>query len=351
MPRFRSNLTAAGLILASVTLSVAAQAQTATTKPAAPAASPTPSAPAAPAATVTPAAVPPGLIGAWGGDSSCGSDVAVFRADGTVLNADAPSGTPPLAFTVSGDSITMSDGKQSGTFAFALSDQAVAWSNGVSMVLKERCADQTPFAAALNTAANATPGADAIPAGPLPDQLSALAGQPLPYQGSTVQIHAVQSLTPHKAIYTDITALPDPQAISGDARLYYRIFPTSQAASAYVSLASNEPTSFLREPHGAGFFSTDSAVDQGPQDGKAAPVTINCLRFHPRHYEKIVVSCFAALPGSKIVAGAERSFLLPEGKALNPKDMGQAADLTDTLALTGAAIAKLRLFLAAHPQP
>ncbi|MCB8878982.1 hypothetical protein ACELLULO517_01960 [Acidisoma cellulosilytica] len=331
----RPTLVAACLLAATALSPFAALAQTNTaTTPAAP-----------------PAAVPPGLIGAWGSDSSCTGDVAIFRADGTVINPGAPDGATALSFTVSGDGITLSDGKQSGTFAFALSDQAVAWSNGASMVLKERCADQAPFAAALNTAANAPGNAATIPAGPLPDQISALAGQPLTVQGNPVQIQSVQSHAPKKAIYTNITALPDPQAIPGDARLYYRIFPTAAAAASYVSLAADDQASFLREPHGAGFFSTASATDEGPQGSKPTPVTIDCLRFHPKRLQKVVISCFAAMPGSKLVAGAEQSFALPPGKTIDPKDMGQQDNLTQVLSLTGLSIGKLRGFLADHPQP
>ena len=343
MPRFRSHSIAAGLMAMTMLSPLTARAQTTATAPA----------PHTAPATVpasAPAAAPPGLIGAWGSDSSCTSDVAIFRADGLVINPAAPSGTPPLAYTVSGSGITLSDGKQSGTFAFALSDQAVAWSNGVSMVLKERCADQAPFASAM-TAAPALPAAAAIPAGPLPDQLRALAGRPLPYQGSLVQIQSVLSQAPQKAIYTDVTALPDGQAIPGAAKLFYRVFPTAAAAATYVSLANDDQASFVREPRGAGFFSTASAVDEGPADSKSAPITINCLRFHPKRLQTIVVSCFAQMPGSRLVAGAQRHFALPRAQTAGAKDMGPQDDLTQTLTLTGSAIGQLRGFLAAYPQP
>lgn len=337
MLRFRPTLTAA-ILIGTVALAPMAQAQSSAT-PVTATATPAPSAAAA---------VPPGLVGAWGSDSSCTSDVAIFRADGTVLNPAAPADTPPLSFTATGDSITLTEGKQSGTFAFALSDQAVAWSNGSSMVLKERCADQTPFAAGLN-AASAAPGhAMAIPAGPLPDQLRALAGQPVPYQGSTVQIQAVSSSAPKTALYTGISALPDPQAINGDARLFYRIFPTPAAAAAYVSLAANDQASFLRERRGAGFFSTASAVDEGPQSSKTAPISISCLRFHSRRVGDLAISCFAQMPNTRLVAGAERRFALAKGA--QAKDMGPADNLTQTLALTGIAIGQLRDFLTTHPQ-
>ena len=343
--RFRPTLTLAVLIGTATAFAPMAQAQSSATPPVT-------SAPPAPTPTPTPApapaVVPHGLVGAWGSDSSCTGDVAIFRADGTVLNPAAPAGTPPLSFTVTADSITLTEGKQSGTFAFALSDQAVAWSNGSSMVLKERCADQTPFAAGLN-AAGAVPGhVMAIPAGPLPDQLRALAGQPVPYQGSTVQIQAVSSSAPKAALYTDISAVPDSQAVPGDARLFYRIFPTAAAAASYVSLAATNDASFLRERRGAGFFSTATAVDEGPQRSKTAPIAISCLRFHSKRAGDVAISCFAQMPHTRLVAGAERHFALPAGAKV--KDMGPADNLTQTLALTGVAIGQLRDFLASHPQ-
>ncbi|HZZ58110.1 MAG TPA: hypothetical protein VFE31_09790, partial [Opitutaceae bacterium] len=212
-----------------------------------------PSASTAPTPAPVSAPPPPGLIGAWGGDSSCTADVAVFRADGTVLNPAAPPGTPPLSYSINGDSITLSQGTQSGTFAFALSDQAVAWSNGSAIVLKERCADQSPFAADLKAAAASPTPPAPVPAGALPDQLRMLAGQPVPFQGGSVQIQSVVSDAPKKAIYVGVIARPDPQAIGGDARLFYRIFPTPAAAADYVSLDVEKATSFLREPHGSGF--------------------------------------------------------------------------------------------------
>ncbi|MCB8874026.1 hypothetical protein [Acidisoma silvae] len=347
--RFRSHSIAAGLMAMTVLSPLAARAQATA---AAPASNPAPATVPTSVPTSVPAAAPPGLIGAWGSDSSCTSDVAIFRADGLVINPAAPSGTPPLAYAVSGGGITLSDGKQSGTFAFALSDQAVAWSNGASMVLKERCADQAPFASAM-TAAPGLPAAApaAIPAGPLPDQLRALAGRPLPYQGSLVQIQSVLSQTPQRAIYTDVTALPDSQAIPGAAKLFYRVFPTAAAAASYVSLANDDQASFVREPRGAGFFSTASAVDEGPGDSKSAPITISCLRFHPKRLQAIVVSCFAQMPGSRLVAGAQRNFALPRVQTAGAKDMGPQDDLTQTLALTGSVIGQLRGFLAAYPQP
>lgn len=345
MLRFRPTLTAAVLIGTATLLAPMAMAQSSATPPAT---SATPTPPAAPIPASAPAVVPRGLVGAWGADSSCTGDVAIFRADGTVLNPAAPANTPPLSFTVTGDSITLTEGQQSGTFAFALSDQAVAWSNGSSMVLKERCADQTPFAAGLSAAGTVPGHAVTIPAGPLPDQLRALAGQPVPYQGNTVQIQAVSSTTPKTALYTDISALPDSHSIPGDARLFYRIFPTPAAAAAYVSLAADNRASFLREKRGAGFFSTASAVDEGPQSSKTAPVSISCLRFHSRRVGDVAVSCFAQMPNTRLVAGAERHFASAAGA--KAKDMGPTDNLTQTLALTGVAIGQLRGFLATHPQ-
>ncbi len=92
------------------------------------------------------------LLGAWGSDSSCTADVVVFRADGTVLDTGAVPGTPRTTYSTSGDTITLSQGSKTGRFALAVSDQAVAWSNGTAIVLKERCADQSQFASDLGPA-------------------------------------------------------------------------------------------------------------------------------------------------------------------------------------------------------
>jgi hypothetical protein len=344
MLRFRPTLPALGLTLATASLPAAAFAQPGSAAQAPTRAATAGAAPGAPAASV-----PPGLVGAWGSDSSCTADVAIFRADGTVLNPAAPAGTPPVTYTVNGDSITLAQGGQSGTFAFALSDQAVAWSNGSAIELKERCADQSPFAAALKTAASAPAGTAAIPAGPLPDQIRALAGEPVLFQGQMVEIQAVESSSQKTLPYTGFRAKLDPQKIGQDAHLLYRIFPTAAAAADYVSLASDKQTSFLHEPHGSGFFSTASAMDEGPADAKAPPVSINCLRFHPKRMLAVTISCFAQMPGTKLVAGGEQTFTLPKGTKAN--DMGPKDDLSQTLSLTGLAISQLRGFLAAYPQP
>ncbi len=354
MLRFHPTLPAFGLMLAAAALPAAAMAQTA----AAAGTMPTPSPPSAPAGTAPapvpapmPAAVPPGLVGAWGSDSSCTDDVAIFRADGTVLNPAAPAGTPPLTFSVDGNTITLTEGGQSGVFAFALSDQAVAWSNGSAIELKERCADQSPFAALLKTAAlpqtpNAPPPAASIPAAPLPDQIRALAGLPVPFQGQMVEIRSVRAETAQP--YTGFVARPDPAEIAGDARLFYRIFPTPAAAGDYVSGHTDSPASFAYEPHG-GFFTTAAAVDEGPGDTKATPIPISCLRFHPEHRLRVTISCFAAMPGTRLVAGGQKAFPLPEDATA--KNTGSGQDLSQTLTLTGLAISQLRAFLAAHPQP
>jgi hypothetical protein len=55
------------------------------------------------------------------------------------------------------------------------------------------------------------------------------------------------------------------------------------------------------------------------------------------------------MPGTRIVTGGQESFPLPKTAPI--KDTGAADDLSQTLALTGLAISKLRLFLAAYPQP
>lgn len=328
------RLPATGLLLAVASLGTPAKAQT-------------------PAPGPATAAVPPGLIGAWGSDSSCSGDVAVFRPDGTVVNPQAAAGTPPVTYSVNGDSITLTQGSQSGTFAFALSDQAVAWSNGSAISLKERCADQAAFAAGGHpppaTPPTAAPAqADPTAAPSLTDQIQALAGQPLSYQGGTLRIRSVQSETARKPTFTGYAAQPDPSVIGGDARLFYRIFPSPVAAADYVRLRPGQTGGFVNERHGEGFFSTAGATDEGPADRKASPVRIACLRFHPKRTLTVTITCFAQMPGSALVAGARRSFALPPGAKAT--DMGPKDDLTQTLALAGLAISQLRTLQSA-PQP
>jgi len=142
-------------------------------------------------------------------------------------------------------------------------------------------------------------------------------------------------------VYSEVIAHPDPDVVGAGAALLYRIFPTAAAAAAHVSLATDQPTSFLHEHRGAGFFSTEAAADEG---NAAKPVTIDCLRFHPRGVEQVDISCFAQMPGSRLVAGGRQSFPLPAGT--KPNDMGSKDDLSETLDLTSLAIDTLRGFLA-----
>jgi len=304
---------------------------------------------------------PQGLLGAWGDDSSCLADVAVFRADGTVAPASAapagaaaagaaPAGAAPDApvttYAVSGNTITFTQGQKTEAFAFGLNGQAIAWSNGSIMVLKERCADQTPFAAEMKTgtAAPAAAAAVATAALPLFDQVKAMAAQPVVYNGVAIKVLSVDAhpepdqdkTAPTHGV---ITAIPDPQAAGPEAKLLYHVFPTEAAAANYVSLSQNQQGSFVYAGRGPGFFSTISAKDEGPS-GQAAPVTIDCLRFHPKGRQSVTISCFAHMPGTPLVAGGEQSFPLPQ-KA-DKRDMGPKEDLTEVLDLTGIAISQLR---------
>jgi hypothetical protein len=295
---------------------------------------------ALPVPALAQAAPPSPLLGAWGSDSGCTADVVVFRADGTVVDTGAVAGTPRTTYGTTGDTVTFTQGDKTGQFALAVSGQAVAWSNGTSIVLKERCADQSQFAS------------DAGPA-PAPmslyDQIRALAAAPLRFNGITIKVAAVEghtALAPSTsgALYSEVIAHPDPGVVGADAALLYRIFPTPAAASANVSLAQSMRTSFIYEHRGAGFFSTASAADDGKTGSAAKPVTIDCLQFHPKGAGRVEISCFAQMPGSRLVAGGRQSFPLAAGA--KARDMGPKDDLSETLDLTGLAIATLRGFLA-----
>ncbi len=281
------------------------------------------------------------LLGAWGSDSSCTADVVVFRADGTVLDTGAVPGTPRTTYSVDGDTITLTQsdetgGNKAGRFALAIGDQAVAWSNGTAIVLKERCADQSPFASDLGPA----------PAAPsLYEQIRALAAEPLHFNGVAIKVVGVDghtALTPsaNQPLYSEVVAHPDPDTVGAGATLLYRILPTAAAATAHVSLAADARTSFIHEHHGAGFFSTATATDEGNAGSAAKPVTIACLRFHPKGIERVDISCFAQMPGLRLVAGGRQSFPLPA--AAKPNDMGSKDDLSETLDLTSLAIDQLR---------
>jgi hypothetical protein len=280
------------------------------------------------------------LLGAWGSDSSCTADVVVFRADGTVIDTGAVAGTPRTTYSASGDSITFTQGDKTGQFALAVADQAVSWSNGTSIVLKERCADQSQFASDLGPA-------------PAPlslyDQVRALAAEPLHFNGVAIKVASLEghtALAPgaNGPVYSEVIAHPAPAAVGANAALLYRIFPTEAAAAAHVSLAADMRTSFIYEHRGAGFFSTAAAADEGNAGSTAKPVTIDCLRFHPKGTERVEISCFAQLPGSRLVAGGRQSFSLPAGA--HPNDMGSKDDLSETLDLTSLAIDTLRGYVA-----
>jgi hypothetical protein len=302
----------------------------------------------APARAQTAIASP--LLGAWGSDSSCTADVVVFRADGTVVDTGAVAGTPRTTYSIAGDTITFTQsdktgGDKTGQFALAIADQAIAWSNGASIVLKERCADQGQFAGDL--------GPSPAPQS-LFDQIRALAAQPLHFNGVAIKVVAVDSHTAlapaaNGPLYSEVIAHPDPGVVGADAALLYRIFPTEAAAAAHVSLAADARTSFIYEHHGAGFFSTAAAADEGNAGGAAQPVTIDCLRFHPKGAGHVEISCFAQMPGSRLVAGGRQSFPLPAAAKAN--DLGSKDDLSETLDLTSLAIDTLRGFAAASPTP
>ena len=284
------------------------------------------------------------LLGAWGSDSSCTADVVVFRADGVVIDTGAVAGTPRTTYATSGDQITFTQGSKTGQFALAVADQAVAWSNGASIVLKERCADQGQFASEIGPA-------------PAPlslyDQIRALAAEPLHFNGVDIKVvgvdgHTALAPAANGPVFSEVVARPDPAAVGATAALLYRIFPTEAAAAAHVSLAVDARTSFIYEHRGAGFFSTAAAADEGNAP-TAKPVTIDCLRFHPKGTERVEISCFGQMPGSRLVAGGRQSFPLPAGAKAN--DMGSKDDLSETLDLTSLAIDTLRGFLAAQPAP
>jgi hypothetical protein len=280
------------------------------------------------------------LLGAWGADGSCTADVVIFRADGSVVDPAAAPETPPTTYSVSGDTITFTQGQKTGQFALAVADQAVAWSNGAAIVLKERCADQAAFASRL--------GPKPAPVS-LYDRIRALAAAPLTFNGIAIKVvgvegHTALAPTTHAALYSEIIAHPDPNTVGDGAALLYRIFPTPEAAAAHVSLAVDMRSSFVYERKGAGFFSTASAVDEGATGSAAKPVTVDCLRFHPKGQDRVTISCFAHMQDSRLVAGGMQSFPLPHGSKVN--DMGSKDDLSEALDLTSLAIAKLRGFLA-----
>lgn len=297
------------------------------------------------AAQTTAASVPGGLLGAWGADSSCTTDVVVFRADGTIVSPDAAPDTPKTTYSVTDDTIGFTQGDKTGQFAFAVADQALAWSNGGSVVLKERCADQASFASLLGQ-------------GPAPvslfDKIRALAAEPLTFNGVPIKVvsvegHTALAASSATAIYSEVVAHPDPNAVGAGADLLYRIFPTAAAAASYVSLALNNRGGFVYEHRGAGFFTTASAVDEGPAGAGGKPVTIDCLRFHPKNTNTVAISCFAQMPGSRLVAGGRQSFPLPAKS--KPNEMGSKDNLSEALDLTSLAIGQLRGFLAANPTP
>jgi hypothetical protein len=295
--------------------------------------------PPCPAAAQT--AIPSELLGAWGSDASCTADVVIFRADGSVVDTGAAPETPPTTYSVNGDTITFKQGQKTGQFALAVADQAVAWSNGASIVLKERCADQAAFASRL--------GPKPTPVS-LYDKIRALAAEPLVFNGITIKVvgvegHTALATATHGALYSEVVAHPDPNTVGDDATLLYRIFPTPEAAADHVSLAAAMRSSFMYEHRGAGFFSTASATDEGATGSSAKPVAVDCLRFHPKGQDRVTISCFAHMPDSRLVAGGEQSFPLPRGSKAN--DMGSKDDLSEALDLTSLAIDKLRGFLAA----
>jgi hypothetical protein len=300
---------------------------------------------AAPEPAAAQTAIASQLLGAWGADSSCTADVVIFRTDGTVVDTGAVAGTPPTTYAVNGDTISFTQGQQTGQFALAVADAAVAWSNGASVVLKERCADQAAFANQLGAAP---------PPVSLFDKIRALAAEPLQFNGVAIKVvdvegHTALSAAARGALYSEVLAHPDPNTVGADAALLYRIFPTPAAAAAYVSLAADARTSFIYEHRGAGFFSTASATDEGPQGTSSKPVTIDCFRFHPKGQSAVAISCFAQMPGTRLVAGGRQSFPLPKGSKAN--DMGTKDDLSEALDLTSLAIDKLRGFLATQPNP
>lgn len=292
--------------------------------------------------------IPAGLLGAWGSDSSCTADVVVFRPDGSVIDTGAVPGTPRTTYSVDGNTITFTQGDKSGRFALAVANQAVAWSDGSSIVLKERCADQAAFTKTA-AAEHATP----LTQGQLYDTIRTLAAEPLQYNGVTIKMtgvegHAAAAPAPGP-LYSEVIAHPDAATVGPGAALLYRIFPTAAAAAAHVSLSSDLRTSFVHEHRGAGFFSTASAADEGNGDHPSKPVTIDCLRFHPKGQNAVDISCFAQMPGSRLVAGGRQIFPLPKGAKSN--DMGPKDDLSEVLDLTSLAIDRLSAFLETQSSP
>jgi len=302
---------------------------------------------------------PAGLLGAWGDDSSCSADVAVFRADGTVVPAGAAPDAPPTTYAVNGDSITFTQGQKSGEFAFGLNDQSVAWSNGSIMVLKERCADQSAFAGVMKAAGSPPPApatASTVtidPSLPLFDRVKAVAGQPVSYNGVTIKIVSLKAQPEagqdKSGLHGLITAVPDPAAVGPGATLSYHVFPSEAAAADFTSLAHDQHGSFATIGHGAGFFSTASATDDGPPGSHATPVPIHCLTFHPRGKPSVTISCVAHMPGTPLVAGGTQSFPLP-AKA-DKREMGPKENLSEVLDLTSIAIRQLRSLGAAGAKP
>ena len=308
---------------------------------------------AAPRPAAAQSAAPAPVLGAWGSDSSCTADVVIFRPDGSVVDTGAVPDTPHTTYSVNGNTITFTQRDKSGTktghFALAVANQAIAWSDGSSIVLKERCADQAEFAQAAGPA-KATPLSPAA----LYDRIRALAAEPLRFGGVTIKVvgvdgHAAPGPSAGGPSYSEVIAHPDPATVGTGAELLYRIFPTAAAAAAHVSLAADMRTSFVYEHRGVGFFSTASAADEGTGDPTSKPVTINCLRFHPKGQDAVDISCFAQMPGSRLVGGGRQRFPLP--KAAKSNDMGSKDELREALDLTSLAIDTLRAFLATQPSP
>jgi hypothetical protein len=284
---------------------------------------------------------PQGLIGAWGQDRDCKQDVAIFRTDGTVIDTGAP-GQQSATYAVAGDSLALTQNGTTAHFAFALSGGAIAWSNGVDMVLKQRCDDQMAFAAQLGH-----PG----PVVSLYDQILAVADQPLRYGATPITVVGVDGHPRGRAgAYDEVVAHADPKFVGRNSLLLYRIFPTVQGAADHVSLDIQAPGDFLASKRGLGTMSVVAAKDLGP-GGTATTADqgmINCLRFHPKGQGTLVITCLEHMPNTRMVAGGEQRFTLPAGAT--PEDLGTKDDLTETLDLTSLAIDQLRGFLAANPQ-
>jgi hypothetical protein len=285
---------------------------------------------------------PQGLIGAWGPDRDCAQEVAVFRTDGTVIDTGAPAGQQSATYAVTGDTLALTQNGSTARFAFAMSGGAIAWSNGVDMVLKQRCDDQMAFAAQLGH-----PG----PVVPLYDQILALAGQTLRYGATPVTVVSVDGHPRGRSgAYDEVVAHADPKLVGRNSLLLYRIFPTVKAATDHVSLDVQAPGDFLASKRGLGTMSVVAAKDLGP--GGSAPTAdqgmINCVRFHPKGQGTVIITCLEHRPNTRLVAGGEQSFTLPAGAT--PEDLGTQDELTETLDLTSLAIDQVRGFLAANPQ-